>query len=99
VVEPEELEAEGRPGEPITLPITVGPPTGYAWELELPPGVERLEDEPGEELRPEVRLGGSTGAHLRVRAPSGEHLIVARHVRPSEPDEPARIVRIRLRVR
>ena len=95
----EELEAEGVAGTPIALPITVGPPTGYDWELVLPAGVERLEDEPGKTLGPDVRLGGSTGGRLRVRAPSGDHVIVARLVRPWEPDRPARTVRIRLHVR
>ena len=99
MAEPEELEVEGVAGEPIELPIGGGPPTGYGWELELPAGVERLDDGSGREPAPEVRLGGSHGGRVRVRAPAGEHAIVARLARPWERDEPARIVRIRLRVR
>jgi predicted secreted protein len=99
VVEPEELDVEGAAGEPITLPITVGPATGYEWELELPAGVEQLDDEPGEEPAEHERLGGSTGAHLRVRAPAGEHVILARLARPWERDRPERVVRLRLDVR
>jgi predicted secreted protein len=99
VVEREELEAQGVAGEPITLPIAHGPATGYGWELELPPGVEQIEDEPGEELPPDVRLGGAAGGHPRVRAPAGDHVILARLVRPWEPDHPARTVRIHLHVR
>jgi predicted secreted protein len=97
-VEPEELEAEGVAGEPITLPITTGPATGYGWQLELPDGVERIEDEPGQTLDPSVRLGGAEGGHLQVTAPSGDHIIIARLARPWEPDQPVRVARIHLRV-
>ncbi len=99
MAEPEELQADGVAGEPIRLPIAHGPATGYAWELELPTGVERIEDEPGEEPPADARLGGSAGGRLRVRAPSGQHVILARLVRPWEPDRPARTVLIRLNVR
>ena len=99
MVEPEEFDVEGVADEPITLPITVGPATGYEWELELPTGVEQLDDEPGEEPAAHERLGGSRGAHLRVRAPAGEHVILARLARPWERDHPERIVRLRLDVR
>jgi len=99
VAEPEELEVEGLAGEPLDLPIGGGPPAGYSWELELPPGVERLADSSGDEPPPDVLLGGSRGARVRVRAPAGEHVILGKLVRPWQPDEPARTVRIRLRVR
>lgn len=95
----EELEAHGEAGEAIALPISVGPPTGYKWEIELPPGVERLTDAPGVEPEAAVRLGSGRGGALRVRAPRGEHVIAARLVRPWEPDQPIRQVRIRVHCR
>ena len=97
-VEPEEFEVEGVAGEPIRLPITTGPATGYAWNLELPDGVERIEDEPGQKLDPSVRLGGAEGGHLQVTATGGDHVIVARLARPWEPDQPIRVVKIQLHV-
>ena len=99
MVEPEDLETMGVAGKPILLPIAHGPATGYDWELDLPAGVERTEDAPGEEPPEDVRLGGSSGSHLCVTAPPGDHVIVARLVRPWERDRPARTVRIHLYVR
>jgi predicted secreted protein len=89
---------EGRPGAPITLPISTGPATGYGWQLELPEGVLRIADGPGRTLDPSVRMGGAEGGPLRVTAPSGEHLLGARLVRPWDPDDAIRVVRIRLHV-
>lgn len=91
----ENYDIDGTTGEPVALPLTRGPATGHRWVLDLPTGIERLEDGPGE---PGRELGGGSGAALRVRAPVGEHVIVARLVRPWE-SEPVRVVRIRLRVR
>jgi predicted secreted protein len=99
VAEPEVLEAKGAAGEPIELPIGGGPPTGYGWELDLPAGVERIDDSPGEDAAPGTHLGGSRGGRVRVRAPAGEHVIVGRLVRPWERDQAERVVRIVLRVR
>jgi len=94
----EDLTAEGKAGEPITLPIASGPATGYAWRLELPDGVERIEDGPERPLDPSVRLGGAAGGYLRVTAPPGDYVIIARLARPWEPERPARVVRIRLHI-
>jgi predicted secreted protein len=94
----EYLDVDGKAGEAIALPLTNGPATGYSWRLDLPAGVERIEDSPGRELDPAVRLGGSEGRYLQVTAPKGEHVIVARLARPWEPDNPVRIVTIRLHV-
>jgi hypothetical protein len=44
VAGPEEFKVEGASGLPITLPISTGPATGYAWEIDLPNGVARLAD-------------------------------------------------------
>ena len=97
-IEPEEFEVAGVAGEPITLPITTGPATGYDWHLELPDGVARVDDTSGRALDPSTRLGDAGGAHLQIIAPSGDHVVVARLARPWAPDEPIRVVRIRVRV-
>ena len=95
----EYLNVEGKAGEPLTLPLALGPATGYAWRLDLPQGVERIEDGPPRPVDPSVQLGGAEGGHLRVIASSGEHVIVARLARPWEPDKPVRVVEIRLQIR
>ena len=80
------------------LPIAAGPATGHSWRLDLPAGVERISDSPGRPLDPSVRLGGAEGGYLQVLAARGEYVIVARLARPWEPDNPVRIVTIRLHV-
>ena len=95
---PEYLDIEGKAGEVIALPIAGGPATGYAWRLELSAGVERVDDSPERPLDPSVRLGGAAGGYLRVTAPRGEHVIAAWLARPWEPDNPVRVVTIRLHV-
>lgn len=97
--EAEEFEATGVADEPITLPIWTGPATGYAWHLELPPGVVRIEDASGRIVDPAVRLGGAEGGALRVTAPAGEFVIEGRLARPWDLQDAARVVRIRLHVR
>lgn len=94
----EYLDVDGKAGQPITLPITAGPATGYSWRLDLPEGVERIDDSPARPLDPSVRLGGSASGYLQVTAPTGEHVISARLARPWEPDSPVRVVTIRLHV-
>jgi predicted secreted protein len=89
---------QGTSGNPIELPIAAGPATGHVWKLELPHGVERIEDGPQRPVDPSTRLGGATGGNLRVKAPRGEHVITARLARPWQPDSPARVVQIRLHV-
>ena len=78
-------DAEGTAGEPIVLPIAAGPATGYAWRLELPQEVEQLEDGPARAVDPDRRLGGAAGGFLRVTAPRGEHVLVARLAGPWDP--------------
>ena len=95
---PEYLDIEGKAGEVIALPIAGGPATGYAWRLELPAGVERVEDSPERPLDPSVRLGGAAGGYLQITAPRGEYVVSARLSRPWEPDNPVRVVTIRLHV-
>jgi predicted secreted protein len=97
--EAEELEVDGVAGEPITLPIWTGPATGYAWQLELPPGVVRIEDAPARAVDPSARLGGAEGGAMRVTAPAGEFVIEGRLARPWDPQDAVRVVRIRLHVR
>jgi predicted secreted protein len=94
----EYLDAEGKAGEAIALPIAGGPATGYSWRLDLPTGVKRIEDSPARPLDPSVRLGGSESGYLQVTASLGEHVITARLARPWEPDNPVRVVTIRLHV-
>jgi predicted secreted protein len=96
--QPEDLTAQGKAGEPIVLPIAGGPATGYAWRLELPEDVERIEDGPNRLLDPSVRLGGAAGGYLRVKAKRGDYVIIARLARPWEPDRSIRVVRVRLHV-
>jgi predicted secreted protein len=99
IIEPSEyLDVEGKAGEPITLPIASGPATGHAWSLELPDGVEQIDDGPERMVDPSARLGGASGGYLRVTALHGAYIIVARLARPWEPDRPVRVVGIRLHV-
>jgi predicted secreted protein len=94
----EDLAAEGRAEEPIVLPIAAGPATGYVWHLELPEGIIRIDDGPERFVEASVRLGGASGGRLRVTAPAGEHVVVARLARPWQPDNPIRVVRIHLHI-
>lgn len=94
----EELAAQGKAGEPITLPIARGPATGYEWRLELPQGVQRIEDGPAPPVDPSVRSGGAAGGYLRVTAAPGDYVILGKLMRPWDPSRPARFVRIRLHV-
>jgi predicted secreted protein len=94
----EYFDVKGTAGEVIALPIAGGPPTGYSWRLDLPAGVERIEDSPARPLDPSLRLGGSESGYLQVTASPGEHVITARLARPWEPDNPVRVVTIRLHV-
>ena len=94
----EYLDVDGKAGEAIALPIAAGPATGHSWRLDLPAGVERIDDAPGRSLDPSVRLGGAEGGYLQVKAPRGEYVILARLARPWEPDNPIRVVTIRLHV-
>ena len=97
--EPSEyLDVAGKEGEPIVLPIAGGPATGYAWTLDLPDDVQRLPDGPDREVDPSARLGAAIGGYLRVSAPRGDHLVIARLARPWAPDSPVRVVGIRLHV-
>jgi hypothetical protein len=94
----EHLDVEGKAGQPIALPIAGGPATGYAWSLELPEGVERIDGGTERKVDPSVRLGSASGGYLRVTAPRGDHIIIGRLARPWEPDRPVRVVEIRLHV-
>jgi predicted secreted protein len=90
------LTVIGRAGEPIDLPVTAGPATGYEWSLDLPEGVARAED--GPPLRPpsDRALGDPAGSALRVVAEPGRHRIVATLARPWARDTPLRRVVIEL---
>jgi predicted secreted protein len=93
-----EYRVEGKAGEPIPLPISSGPATGYAWKLEAPSGVERIENEAGRTVDASIRPGSSAGGRLQVRAERGDHVIVARLVRSWDPGHPANVVTIHLHV-
>jgi predicted secreted protein len=95
----EEHEVEGVAGQPVTLPIAGGPATGHRWFLDLPAGVEQIDDGPQRDPDPGAALGAAAGGYLRVVAERGEHVVAARLARPWEPDSPVRRVRIRLLVR
>lgn len=92
----EELHVEGEAGRPIELPLTTGPATGYAWTLDLPAGVHRLDDGPGTPPPAGQDLGGASHAPLRVQAEPGTHVVVARLARPWEPDRPTRTVTLHI---
>ena len=98
MAEPEEFSVEGVTGTPVTLPIATGPATGYDWEFEFPSGVERLEDGPGRDVPEANRLGGAAGGNIRVAAPPGDHVMIARLVRPWDRANAIRTVRIHLHV-
>jgi predicted secreted protein len=96
MAENDSITVKGKAGEPIDLPISDGPPTGYAWSLQLPAELTRIEDGALKVIAPERRLGsGATGA-IRVIGPAGRYRIEARLARPWEPDKPARVVSIDL---
>ncbi|HXB73475.1 MAG TPA: hypothetical protein VNY05_34875 [Candidatus Acidoferrales bacterium] len=95
---PEEYKVEGVSGLPITLPISTGPATGYAWEFDLPTGVRRLADAADRDAPEAGWLGGAQGGRIQVTAVPGEHVIMARLVRPWNRDLPIRTVRIHLSV-
>lgn len=94
----EKFDIDGVAGEPIVLPIGPGPATGHSWTLELPPGVQRLPDTAPVAPEPGVQLGAAQGSRMQVKAPVGEHTILARLGRPWE-QRPVRSVRIVLHVR
>jgi putative addiction module killer protein len=87
----------GKDGDRI-VPIAAGPATGHDWILELPAGVEQIEDGPARPVDPSKRLGSAVGGYLRVTAPQGTYVITARLARPWERDRPVRVVEIQLRV-
>src|SRR5262249_30716482 len=95
--EAEKLNVHGVEGEAIELPIAHGPVTGYSWKLDLPDGVERINDGPPKSNEP-ARPGEAVRGAIRVKARKGEHRIHARLVRPWQPDKPARAVDIALTV-
>ena len=97
-IDPENITLHGIAGHPIELPIAAGPATGHVWKLELPDGVERIDDGPQRPVDPLTRLGGASGGFLRVKAVKGEYLITGRLARPWEPDKPVRVVQIHLQV-
>jgi predicted secreted protein len=99
MAEPEELQAEGVAGLPITLPISTGPATGYDWEFELPEGVERLPDRPERDATTAGQPGGALGGRIQVTAVAGDHVLTGRLVRPWRRDAPIRTVQIRLSVK
>jgi predicted secreted protein len=89
---------QGRAGQPITLPLSNGPATGYSWVLDLPGGVVKIEDGPGKPAPPGQQLGSSSGAQLRVTAAKGRYRITAKFIRPWQPDAPIDMVVIDLTV-
>lgn len=90
------VTVEGSAGQPIALPLSNGPATGYSWVLDLPDGVARCEDGPKSPPPPGQELGSGTGAALRVIAAKGRYRITAKFVRPWQPDAPIETVVIDL---
>lgn len=83
------VAVKGRAGQPIDLPLTQGPATGYSWQLDLPEGVTRLEDGSSRPAPPDQRLGATSGAVLRVKAAKpGRYRVIAQLARPWDPNAP-----------
>lgn len=90
----EEISLSGHPHEPIILPIRDGPPTGYAWRLDLPEGLRQIEAGPLRQADPATAIGADISGALRVEADHpGDFVVTARLARPWQPDQPARIIR------
>jgi hypothetical protein len=80
----QEVEVQGRVGEPVALPLTNVGATAYAWTLDLPEGVEDA--------------GTGNGGRLLVRAPApGSHVLTATLAEPSA-RTPMTVLLIRLTV-
>ena len=82
----------GQANTPVELPLRQPPATGYAWQLELPAGVVRASDGPGQP----GRLGDASGGALRAIAPAGRYRLTASLSRPWAPSEAIRTVVIDL---
>ena len=94
-----EMIVHGTAGQPVELPISAGPPTGYVWTLDLPDGVRQIEDAPGKTVKPGEHLGASVSGNFRIVAPSGHYRITARLARPWEQSEPIRSVVIEVLIK
>ena len=94
----EKLNVHGTAGSPIELPISQGPVTGHSWTLNLPDGVERIDDGPQRPVDPPTKPGASIRGAIRVKARKGDYRITARLARSWQPDPPARVVEIALTV-
>jgi predicted secreted protein len=94
----EQFDVHGLAGQAVILPIALGPATGHVWQLELPEGVSRIDNGPSTKVESAGEIGSGRGAHLRVTAPRGDHVIMARLARPWELGQPVRVVRIRLHI-
>lgn len=80
----QELEVQGRVGEPVALPVGTDGATPYVWTLELPEGVE---------------AAGTHDGRLLVRADEpGSHVLIATLADPASPT-PMTVLPIRLTVR
>ena len=86
------FDVEGCVGQPVALPISDGPATGYAWELELPSGLSRIANGPERVVKESDRHGGSLACAIRIAAPIGRHTVTARLVRPWKPTNAVRVV-------
>src|SRR3954464_8556026 len=96
--EVEKHNVHGTAGEPIDLPLPQGPVTGHSWTLDLPEGVERIDDGPPKRVDPPARPGATVQGAIRVKARRGEYRITAKLARSWQPDDPAKIVEITLKV-
>ncbi len=94
----ERLNVHGTAGSPIELPISHGALTGHSWTLNLPDGVERIDDGPQKPVDPLTKPGASIRGAIRVKARKGEYQITARLARSWQPENPARVVEIALTV-
>ena len=72
----QELEVQGRVGEPVVLPLPSGTDTGWTWTLELPEDVEEAGSRAP--LEPDTDGHGGDLGRLRVRSGvAGSHVLTA----------------------
>ncbi len=96
----ESYTVEGVAGAPVCLPLGIAAATGFSWQLDLPPGVTRLEDVTDPAQQHSVYQAGSGPAsQVCVQAAAGDYEITAKLLRPWDKDDAIRVLKIRLKIK